>query len=412
MDYILIFIFISVILYALKKEKRRWGAPSSPLFLVVVFNLAVLFLYHITSNLLGFHPLVIRTLTVLLYGCFIFACVSLVASSSTHNIQSLNNPSELRYVSPYPSKKVLIIALATIAFMYLKMLAIGIANIIEDEDAAAAFGGNGISGHILVLQILLLAHIIGRHTTKLSIIAIIGLTVSLFLYNVKAWIIIPFIIGYFIRRDLWGAKLNPLYFIIGPLIIFAIFSVSYMIVLGWDMDNMTFIWAHFCKYVYAGIGGLNEALAHNYPTGTAIWYGLPSFIRLFFPVEIKAPSVYDYVVINDINGEYTNVFSLFGGAYLFNGLFMGTIYIAIIAVISYKLYQNRLKTTNYWYYLSYYLWSSGLILSFFGNYYTLLNIWEFTTVSFIIGWWCKHSKRTIKNDSNTYIKLERMERYC
>lgn len=385
MDLFFIVVFTIVILLVLLREKKLIGAPSSPLFLVSSFNLSILVLYFFTDNLLGFHPLTIQTLTVLLYGCFLFSLVSLFSTADIQSSRFKKKQVKLRYVDDYPHKFVLFLSFFTILYMVLRMTAIGINNIIEDDESAALFGSGGLSGHILVLQILLATHLIGRKLTVFSLSAIAGLIFCLFMYNVKAWIIIPFLLGWFIRRDLMGMKMNPLVLLLVPIGSFAVFVVSYMLTLGWDADNMNFIWAHFCKYIYAGIGGLNEALVHHYPIGQTPFYGTPSFIRLLFPVSIKTPSVYDYVVINDLNGEYTNVFSLFGGAYLFNGPIIGSLYIVVIAVISYLLYKIRLKTNNYWFYLSYYFWSAGLILSFFGNYYTLLNIWELTAEAFIIG---------------------------
>lgn len=394
MDILLIAIFAIVVIAALKQEKKTMNAPSSPLFLVTGFNMAILALYFLTSNWLGFHPLVLRTLTILLYGCFIFAIVSLSFSSAIKGRRKKQETPKLKYVGDYPSRTALIISFLTITFMVIKMRAIGVGNIIEDEESAELFGAGGLSGHILVLQVFLATHIIGRKFSIGSFIALVGLIFCLFIYNVKAWIIIPFLLGWFIRRDLMGMKVNPFVLLLVPLASLAVFVVSYMMTLGWDMENMNYIWAHFCKYVYAGIGGLNEALAQSYPLGSSPYYGTPSFIRLFIPVNIETNSVYQYVVINDLSGEYTNVFSLFGGAYLFNGVFMGTLYLLIIAVISYILYRKRLYTDNYWYYLSYYFWSSGLILSFFGNYYTLLNVWELTAEAFVVGMICR---RKIQN---------------
>lgn len=390
MNFFLVIFFGTVILLALRREKKVIGAPSSPLLLVTAFNLAILALYFITAKSLGFHPLVIETLVVLLYGCFLFSLVSFVSTVNLRSYVRGHQQIKLQYVSDCPNRGVVVFAFITIIYMVLRMMAIGINNIIEDEDSAALFGAGGLSGHILVLQIFLATHLIGRKLTISSMSAICGLVFCLFIYNVKAWVIIPFLLGWFIRRDLMGMKMNPIVLILVPVGSFAIFVVSYMMTLGWDSDNMNFIWAHFCKYIYAGIGGLNEALSHNYPIGQAPFYGTPSFIRLFFPVDIKTSGVYDYVVINDVNGEYTNVFSLFGGAYLFNGPFIGSMYILIIAVISYLLYKKRLKTRNYWFYLSYYFWSAGLILSFFGNYYTLLNIWELTVEAFLVGFWYRN----------------------
>ena len=399
MNFVLDIIFLLVIFLALVREKTIIGKPSSPLNLMIVFNMGVLGLYYITAKPLGFHPLTFRTFEVLLYGLFVFAIVSLVYTSGVIKPRCCFNDIKLRYVKDYPSKGLLIFAALTILFMLYKLSNFGVENVLEDEDTAASFGGNGLNGHILVIQILLATHLMGRKQTWQSIAALAGLFFCLFMYNVKAWVIIPFLIGLFLRRDIMGMKINFFKMALLPLAIFVLFSTSYMLTMEMSEENMLFIWGHFFKYVYAGIGGLNEALLGNYPIGAAPWYGTPSFVRLFFPVDIKTSSVYDYVVINDLNGEYTNVFSLIGGAYLFNGGFWGAIYLMIIAIISYLLYQKRLKTINYWYYLSYYLWSSGLILSFFGNYYTLLNVWELTAEAFFIGMWfkyktnCKHSSQ-------------------
>lgn len=402
MDLLLITISLVVVILALKQEKKVMNAPSSPLFLVTGFNMAILVLYFITSNWLGFHPLVFRTLTILLCGCFVFAIVSLFISSGLIGKRKRRDSPKLKYVDEYPSRTAIVLSIITIIFMVIKMTAIGVYNIIEDGDSAALFGAGGLSGHVLVLQIFLATHLIGRKFTIWSIVSTIGLIFCLFIYNVKAWIIIPFLLGWFIRRDLMGMKVDPLVLLLVPAGSLGVFMLSYMMTLGWNMDNMNFIWAHFCKYVYAGIGGLNEALSQNYPVGNAPFYGTPTFISIFFPIKVVIPSVYDYVVINDMNGEYTNVFSLFGGAYLFNGLLYGTLYIVIIALISYWLYVKRLRTENYWYYLSYYFWSSGLILSFFGNYYTLLNVWELSVEAFIVGVYFQRKTRT----SHTVISIK------
>lgn len=393
MNLLLIILFLIVVILALKREKKVMGAPSSPLLLVVSSNLAILVLYFLTAKPLGFHALILPTVVILLYGCFIFSIVSLFVISGAARYKQSHNQVTLQYVDDYPNKGLIIIAFITVFYMLLRMTTIGISNIIEDEESAELFGAGGLSGHILVFQVLLATHLIGRKMTIPSLLAICGLIFCLFIYNVKAWVIIPFLLGWFIRRDLMGMKINPIVLLLVPVGAFAIFVVSYMMTLGWDAENMNYIWAHFCKYLFAGVGGLNESLSQHFPIGQSVFYGTPSFIRLFIPINIITPSQYDFVVINDLNGEYTNVFSLFGGAYLFNGLFWGSMYIFIIAVISYLLYKKRLKTRNYWFYLSYYFWSAGLILSFFGNYYTLLNVWELTAEAFLIGIWYRHREK-------------------
>lgn len=385
MKNLIFFLTVLIIFFALNKEKKNATFSASPLSLVVTSNIVVLVLYYITSDFLGFHSLSFDTFVVLLYGCIFFAIVSLLYSSNITVKTSSNSNRELRFVEVYPNKMIVVLAFITIAFMGLKIQTLGLNNIFEDDDSAMLFGASGLSGHILVLQVLLATHLIGRKLTLLSSIAVLGLVFCLFVYNVKAWVIIPFLLGFFIRKDLLGMKINLIAIFFAIVGIFVLFTISYLIQLGWDFEHMDFIWAHFCKYIFAGIGGLNEALTQRYPIGNAPFYGTPTFVSLILPVKIIVPSEYDYVIINDLNGEYTNVYSLFGGAYLFNGPVIGGIYLLLLAVISNVLYRKSQRTDNYWFCLSYYMWSSGLILSFFSNYYTLLNIWELTAVAFLIG---------------------------
>ena len=376
--------FVITIAYALKMERCKYGTPSSPLYLVLISNFGIIILYILTYKWLGFHSLRWTTVYILLRGIFLFAIISLLYTSFK-NTYKLIRKKELKYINETVGYFCKIVSILTIIYMLYRMTQLGLYNIMNNDDIASSFGGIGVGGHVLVLQTFLLAHILGRKFEFKNLPIIVLLFFCLFLYNVKAWIIIPCLIGWFIHRDLYKRKLNPIWLIIIPLIVFAIFTISYFISLGWDYDNMPYIWAHFCKYIYAGIGGLNEAVIQDFPVGKTPFVGFPSFINLLFSIHDKQWYQFDHMVINDLNGEYTNVLSLFGATYYINGPIIGSIYIIIIAVISYVLYNFRIKTNNYWYYLAYYMWASGLILSFFSNYYKLLNTWELTFYAFLAG---------------------------
>lgn len=383
MELYISILFIIVILFALRLERKKYGTPSSPLTLVLVANIGVLILYFITYKWLGFHELKWTTVYIILRGIFLFAIVSILFSSA--RIKACNQVAKIQFVKEDIGVMCKVISFMTIFYMLYKVMQLGVSNIISDEDISDSFGGGGIGGHVLVLQTFLLTHILGRKFRVSNLPILLLFFFCLFMYNVKAWIIIPCLIGWYIHRDLYGVKINPIWFAIIPLLVFLIFTTSYFISLGWDLNNMSYIWAHFCKYIFAGIGGLNEAVTQNYPVGGTPLAGLPSFINLLFSIKAKSLYQFDYMVINDISGEYTNVLSLFGTTYYINGPIVGTIYVLVLAIISYILYNYRLNTNNYWFYLSYYMWASGLILSFFGNYYKLLNTWELTIFGFIVG---------------------------
>ena len=397
MYIILALTFSIVVSFVFFLEAKRYKANYSPLFLVLIFNGAITLLYWFTSDWLGFYKLIFPTIVVLLYGCFIFACVSLIFMSVGLLKRKSYKKKIIHYVGNKPEKSIVVLAFLSILLMSHFIRSLGLDNIVDNQEAATELGGRGLSGHLMVLQIFLATHLIGRKITLTSSLAILGIIVCLFIYNVKAWVIIPLLIGWFIKRDIGHVKVNLYFAIIAPITLFSIFVCSYMISLGWDWGNMDFIWRHFTKYVFAGIGGLNVALTNNYPVGEASLYGMPGFIKFMFPeCDFITPSVYDYVIINTINNEWTNVFSLFGQAYLFNGPFYGTLHLISLAIISYALYSLRVRTSNYWYYLAYYLWSSGLILSFFADYYKLLNIWELTAWALIVGFYHSPKKQIIQ----------------
>lgn len=382
---LLSFLFVVCILLTLNLERKILKTPSSPLMLVVVSNMSILVLYYFTQDWLGFHPLEFKTVFILLYGCFIFAIVSfLFAYGRKKRNKEIERP-QLLYISDTPSRRVIVLSILTILFMFAKISFIGLDNLMEDVDAQAQLGGGGLSGHILVLQILLITHMFGMKTSIKSSPIISALFICLLLYQVKVWILAPLIIGIFLRRDLRGAKLKLWHIVAIPVLIFAIFVGTYSLSLGFEMDNMTFLWAHFCGYVFAGVGGLNEAVSHNLPEGLSPLYGLPTFITIPFDIKVKVYYGFGHLVMNDVTNTWSNVYSLFGGCWYLNGIAAGTIYMLVVAFISYRLYNIRLKSNNYWYYLAYYMWAIGLILSFYGNYYTLLSIYELTVWSFIIG---------------------------
>ncbi len=387
-------IFVLVILEALMYERKRCKAPSSPLMLVVVSNIGVLVLYLLTQKWLGFHAITFKTVFILLYGCFIFAMVSLFFNSNRRKVFVQR---ELWNMPDMPNRLLVITSLLTIAYMFLKISAIGMNNVIDDEDAQEQLGGGGLSGHVLVIQIFLLTHLLGLKFSYKNLLLIIGLFICLLLYQVKVWILAPVFVGIFLHRDLRGAKFKLWQLALIPVIVFAIFVGTYSLSLGWDMGNMEFLWAHFCGYVFAGIGGLNEAVLQHLPEGLTPLYGLPSFITIPFSLKIVINDAFGILYINDLTNSWSNVFSLFGSCWYLNGFFVGSIYMLVIAGVSYYLYNIRIRSTNYWYYLAYYMWSIGLILSFYGNYYTLLSVYELTLWAILVGYFSKRKKTNLKS---------------
>lgn len=384
MELLFACLFAIIILFALFVEYKKGILYSSPLFFMIVSNFSILLLYYLTEDVLGFHPLVLETFLYIICGCGIFAIASLIFSLL--DVSKKNNKKENVQFFYDQSNKILgILVVLTSIFMFVHAYTIGISDIANNDDKASSYGGSSLGGHILVFQIMLMAHYIGKKIALKNLFFIVMLFLCIFLYNVKAWFIIPFLVGAMIHFFIKKVKIKLSTLILIACSVFVLFTMSYMLSLGWDLDRMGFIYNHFCKYLFAGFGGMNEAIQMQYPTDINPYHFLPHPIHKIFEYTSSIPDCYDYIVINDATKEWTNVLSLIGSFLLIHGPMWGTICIFVLACISYLLFYLRLNTNNYWYMFSYYFWASGLLLSFFGNYYLLMNIWELTLWPLVIG---------------------------
>jgi len=387
---VLFSIFFSLLLVVYYRlERRIVNKDRTPFFFTILITIPVTILYCLTSNYLYYHEMVVDTVFYLLLGYVIFILPGFFFIS---HIKRKVIPSRTLYGGDFFNDKLLMIIAYALSFiMILRAYSMGFNY--TDGDVATEFAGKGLFGHILVIQMFLETHfLISVKKNEVSkMLLIILLSACTLFYNVKVWIFAPYIIAFLVRSQFYNFKISLVKLLIVTGVVFGFFILSYLPSFDYELNETQWIFIvdHFTKYVYAGISGMNEAFRLHLPMGQNPAYGIPPFIQLFLNFNYKADSNYDYLVVNDMNGEYTNVYTLFGGGFLFNGIVLGSLYIYILSFVSYYFYYQQRKTSNYWFILSYYFWCLGLLFSFFSNYYTLLNVYELALYGLIMGFICK-----------------------
>ena len=369
-------------------EYKLFQSSIAPLSCMLSTTVVVTILYLLTQDFLGFHNLTLHTLELIGFGAIAFFVggVPFLYLLNKADLSQNNSVAEIKGVG-FIDNITKVISLVSIVVMLAKLYMIGFSNIGEEE-AASEFGAKGLTGHILVLQIFLLSYILGTQKLKSLINAgiVLLLFVCILMYQVKIWLFAPVIVAVMIRKEVFNLKVSVLKYLFGMIAVFVVFILAYIPSIGFSWDSMTFFFNHFCKYIYAGIGGLNEAVLLQLPFGGDPGNLLQPFINMV-PLDrtILVDAKYNYLVINDITQEYTNVYSLVGTAFIFGGYFVGAVYLFALGFFSYLLFYISKVSRNFWYFFGYLMWSLGLFFSFFANYYSLLNIFELTSLCYIIG---------------------------
>lgn len=385
MLYILTTVLLFFLMLVWRYEYKALKTLRTPLSFVIISNYSIIILYLLLQDYLRMHEMMSETILIVTVGCLIFAIPAFVFRSR-FAIRGLNcnlDSNNIRKDVNVLNYKLAITVIAVLSILAFVVSRIGLDNLGADEDYAAEYAGGGISGHLFVVLLFLTTIVGGQKFTIKSVLLLIPMFFFVILYQVKIWIFAPIVIAAIMHRELRGLKINILKVAAALFLVVFLFLAAYMVSL--DMNDpkvQDYMIRHFLCYFFSGPGGLNEALRLHLPTGTAPFAALPSFISYPLGITYKLKG-FETLYFNYDNMEWTNVMSMLGELYLLNGFPFGIIYILIISVISYSLFELRSKTHNYWHYLAYYFWSLGLIFSFYSNYYKLLSIWELMFYCFL-----------------------------
>ena len=383
-------IFIALLLiFIYIRDKNRLGILISPSICFILPTFIVAVLYDVFGARLGFYTL---NRTIYLY-IFISSFFFIIGGELACSFKRVHNKlivfekqiSIIRGICL--PKRIYKIILLIVILLFFRLSSLGGISVLLDADLQKQYASGGFYGHILVLAIFSIILLLSIQHLKskrfLNFLLLVGVFISVVFYQVKSWLIFPIIASIFYKICI-GVKQSFLKYGIVLISIVGCFILGYAFTYSLnDTDNQLFILNHFLKYIVAGVGGWSEALTDSYPTGQNPMYLLQPFSNILGINQARVDARYEFIFIN-VNGEYTNVFTLIGSALLFAGPLRAYAYFTMLGFVSYYLAVYCIKRTNTGTLLVYSILCTSLFLGFFGSYFTLLNIYELMLYAFLL----------------------------
>lgn len=281
---------------------------------------------------------------------------------------------------------------------------------IGTEEFITAYGG-GFSGHILNIAILMVIYIIGtiKKTERLKWLLLLSLYLLIALQQVKTWMFIPLIGGVLFRVFTGKMKsINIKFLVVIAVVSFFFFYIAYYFSTNLsnsytESNYLLFVFNYFMYYLFAGVLGFSEWVAHNMIFKDSIEYLLSPFVTiasLFTDIEkinVVNPNFY---IINK-QGYISNVRTIFGSILENAGIAYSIIYLFIVSSSIYFLYFLALIRQNLWLFLLLAFVLSPLFVGVFDFYYNnlaLIEIPVYIYVLYLLSMSKKTNHREIENN--------------
>lgn len=377
MCFLVIIILIIFLFTVYQKDKIQLRGLISPTLCFILPTLIIAILYDLTGEALGFYPCDKKIYTELLIAGLVFYFGSLMYSIKRTHYKSVDiNLSRHAMILPGNVVKIVVI----VAFiLYFRVLQLGGVAVLYSDELQEQYASFGFFGHVFVANIflftLLLANNIPKYQSLKKFILLVMLFVGLVFYQVKGWMILPFVIAIIYQYNIGRAPSLIRIGIVGVFVI-ASFLLGYIFSFSLDdEENRIFLLNHFLKYFYAGVGGWSEAITMHYPVGENPMFLCQPFSDILRIPQHKTFEGYSLTTIN-INGEWTNVYTFIGSIILFGGRFFGYLYILLLGFMSNLSASMCLRKKTPGAVLAYSTFLAALVMGFFGSYFTLLNLYE------------------------------------
>jgi hypothetical protein len=178
-------------------------------------------------------------------------------------------------------------------------------------------------------------------------------------------------------------KLSVKQLLFGLVFIFFLFEISYVFAVQIDVNNFFDIniafFQHFARYIISGVVGLNEHIAQGMPIGidSDILF-MPFVNAINFLQGIPARSVVSsyLVYIDNVQGETSNVKTIFGTILIYGGFFVGTLYVILLGLVSYLSMMISHISKDIWYKFIFGFIMSALFMGWFELYFNNLTLIE------------------------------------
>ncbi len=243
-----------------------------------------------------------------------------------------------------------------------------------------------------VLFLFLIFTISKTKYKKLSVITLVGLGIAIASIQVKYHIMFIILMAFLFYTFAKPVKKQIKILGISGLILFLLMNVFWIaLTLAWGTFGFakTGVWEFLLKqtlnYFVTGPIVLNTWLMH--PGVKPDWTLLVVFINFYYFITGSFLRINTIPLLNlyfqqTAPGLYSNVGTAYGVYYLIGGMPFTVFMVIIVSLISYLFYFLALKKYNSYFMFLTLLFVTLNLLSFFGQYFTFLSIYEMTFLFF------------------------------
>jgi hypothetical protein len=390
MIYLLLALFILLALAVYKLDKSLYGTAVTPTTILILPFIGISLSSLLIGGVLGFVKISPLAIAVWMLWSFIFW-----ASGYFLSIGALKKRiSKGNYVLDNPLKieKVCFV----VAFLCITIVLFGLIkamnshggfSALKSEEFTEEFAGRGFTAHALnVLKFLLVYFLYSYKKGKIKVVFIFTILAFLFIYQVKAWILLPFLATIILKSIMGQLNFNLKKAVLYLVAIFGGFFLVYFISLGSSMP-FSFVFNHFSGYLFSGILGFSEHLRNNLPVAidsTVLIKPVTNALNVLLQKDVSTTVSDMWVNINSSLNKGSNVKTLFGSILVFGGFFKGTVYVISLSVFFHLFHIFSTVTKSILIYIVYSYFLSGLFLGWFDIYFNLLFFWELPFICFAL----------------------------
>lgn len=367
LDFLLLFTLLLEFAVLCYLEKKAWNTLYTPLNFLMIPYVIVLLLSVCVAGRGGFVAFYYPSILVWNIGLLLFAIPSFVFAVSFRGYLipqkgRKNSPKYMVAETNLPNKSILQteafsfalfcvgMALCMLFIWHFRAVASHSTEFIGSDQFAEDFSGHGLWAHLRMMLIpifILSIYFVSKRQWYLWLLILPTLFV-MFINQVKGWIVIPIIAGFFMRLYVGKTRLSLrliLSVVVGGALVFLI-SYVFLPVLGKqgtvNNELYEFVFNRFTSYLTAGVFGFSQDAYLNFPDKGEFDILISQFVNLAKTAvgdkDLLSP-VNKYLLqhCSDVAAAPTNVRTLFGTIYIYTNWLSFTLYTLVLSTMMYML---------------------------------------------------------------------------
>lgn len=406
LDFLLLFALLLEFAVLCYLEKKAWKTLYTPLNFLMIPYVIVLLLSVCIAGRGGFVAFYYPSIFVWNVGLLLFSIPSFVFAVSfrgylvpengqkncSGNMITENNPSTKSFSQneTFPFALFCLgMALCLLFIWHFRAVASHSTEFIGSDQFAEDFSGHGLWAHLRMMLIpifILSTYFVSKRRWYLWLLILPTLFV-MFINQVKGWIVIPIIAGFFMRLYVGKTRLSLrliLSVVVGGALVFLI-SYVFLPVLGKqgtvNNELYEFVFNRFSSYLTAGVFGFSQDAYLHFPDKGEFDILISQFVNLAKTAvgdkDLLSPvNEYPLQICSNMAAAPTNVRTLFGTIYIHTNWLSFSLYTLVLSTMMYMLKVGALRSKDVYVNGIFFFECSLLAMGWFEFYFFHLTVVE------------------------------------